>query len=488
MYRQILGYFPSVVIPALVSMVMIFAYTRLLSPAAFGAYTYVFSAALVVQTSLFYALPIALTRFYPRAETAGREAALLKEAYVLFYGLSAAVIVVFLGLALVVDLPDGFRIAAWLALPMMLLRAAVLLNQSVNRSANRMSRVNAIDCLHAVLGFGFGLAGVYLLGRGPETIIFGLLAAAAICACIDLPRLASPLRRAAGALNRRELMKLVDYAWPLVAAYATDIILQNSDRFLLGSLGGAEALGIYAVAYSLVERPTTILCVSITTATFSLILQVLEKQGREAARIQFGRNGIALLVVTLPACAGLALTADYVAATLVGPAFRQGVAALLPVISLAALARGFRGHFIDHAFHLSGRPLTMLWSYVPATILNIGLNLWAVPRYGMTGAAWTAVVCQAVTVAGGWALAERQFPVRVPMGQLVRCVLAVVPMSAALIMIRFPLNWFGLMAAVLMGAAIYGAAAFALDVGECRSLGWEMLRERLRGRVAVPTS
>ena len=118
----------------------------------------------------------------------------------------------------------------------------------------------------------------------------------------------------------------------------------------------------------------------------------------------------------------------------------------------------------------------------------LGLNLWAVPRYGMTGAAWTAVVCQAVTVAGGWALAERQFPVRVPMGQLVRCVLAVVPMSAALIMIRFPLNWFGLMAAVLMGAAIYGAAAFALDVGECRSLGWEMLHERLRGRVAVPTS
>ncbi len=468
-------------------MVMIYAYTRLLSPAAFGSYTYVFSAALVVQTSLFYALPIALTRFYPRAELDGREAGLLKEAYVLFYGLAAAVVVVFVGLTLAFDLPDGYRIAAWLALPMMLFRAVVQLNQAVNRSANCMGRVNTIDCLHAVLGFGFGLAGVYLLGRGSETIIFGLLIAAAICACIDLPRLVSPLRRAAGPLDRRQLMKLVDYAWPLVAAQATEIIMQNSDRFLLGSLGGAEALGIYAVAYSLVERPTTIICVSITTATFSLILQVLEKQGREAARIQFGRNGIALLVVTLPACAGLALTADYVAATLVGPAFRPGVAAILPVIALAALARGMRAHFVDHAFHLSGRPLTMLWSYVPATILNIALNLWAVPRYGMAGAAWTAVVCQAATVAGGWALAERQFPVRVPLGQLVRCLLAVVPMSVALIVIRFPLDWFGLMAAILMGAAVYAVSAFVLDVGECRSRGGEMLRGRLRGRVpALP--
>src|SRR5208282_4752228 len=83
--------------------------------------------------------------------------------------------------------------------------------------------------------------------------------------------------------------------------------------------------------------------------------KVLERQGREAARIQAGRNGVALLAVALPACAGLALTADYIAASLVGPAFRPGVAALIPIMSLAALARGVRAHFIDHASHLSGR-------------------------------------------------------------------------------------------------------------------------------------
>ena len=65
MYRQIIGYIPSNVIPAIVSIVMVYAYTRLLSPAAFGSYSYVFSAVLVLQTSLFYALPIAVTRFFP---------------------------------------------------------------------------------------------------------------------------------------------------------------------------------------------------------------------------------------------------------------------------------------------------------------------------------------------------------------------------------------------------------------------------------------
>jgi O-antigen/teichoic acid export membrane protein len=356
----------------------------------------------------------------------------------------------------------------------------VQLNQSVNRSANRMGRHNMIEGLHATLGFLLGLAALFVLGQGPESIILGLLIAAIICAGIDIRRLVAPFRAATGGFQRQELHQLLDYAWPLVAAQATEIIMQNGDRFLLGSLNGTEALGIFAVAYSLVERPTSLICLSITTATFPLVLQVLERQGKEAARLQAGRNGIALLAVALPACAGLALTASYLSAVLVGPAFRDGVAALIPIMCFATLIRGVRAHFVDHAFHLSGKPLSMLWSYGPATALNVLLNLWAVPHYGMFGAAWVSVICQIVAFCGSWYLANRQFPVWLPAGQVVRCVLAIVPMAAALILVRFPLDWRGLLAATLMGGAVYAASAIALDVGEVRSLGWSILRRRGR--------
>ena len=487
MYRQIIGYVPSNVIPAIVSVVMVYAYTRLLSPAAFGSYSYVFSAVLVLQTSLFYALPIAVMRFFPAAALADRQDGLLKEAYSVFYLMALATAAVCIGVGLMFNLPDEYRIAAWLALPMLLARSLVQLNQSVNRSANRMRRFNTIECLHALLGLGLGLAAMTILGRGAEAIIVGLLIAAVFCASIDLRLLVSPIRRTAGKMDRTELLRLVEYAWPLVAVAATAVILQSSDRFLIGSLAGAGALGIYAVAYNLVERPTTLICSSISTATFPLVVQVLENHGREAARLQSGRNGIALLVVTLPACAGLALTADYVAASLVGPAFRTGVAALLPIMSLTALARGLRAHFIDHAFHLSGRPLQMLWTYVPATVVNIALNLYVVPRYGMIGAAWTAFLCQGATVVGGWFLGASLFPVWLPLGQVVRCVLAVLPMAAALTWIRFPLNWFGLFDAIMLGGAVYLVTAIALDVGELRSIGRKALRRRFAPKLPAMT-
>lgn len=474
-------------IPAMVSVLMIYAYTRLLTPAAFGAYSYVFSAILVLQTSLFLALPIAVTRFFPAAVIADRRPGLLKEAYVVFYLMCLATVSVGVCASFLMPLPKQYTAAVWLALPTLLFRSLVQLNQSVNRSGNLMRRFNTIESLHAVLGFVLSLAALRIFGYGSEAIIIGLLAAAIVCSSCDIRLLAAPFRRNAGALDRAELLRLVEYAWPLVTVASTVVILQTSDRFMLGSLAGPEMLGIFAVAYSLVERPTTLICSSISTATFPYVVQVLEHKGREAARLQAGRNGIALLALMLPTCAGLALTADYIAASLVGSAFRPGVAALLPIMSFTALARGVRSHFIDHAFHLSGQPLRMLWTYGPATAVNVALNLYVIPRYGMLGAAWTAFLCQAGTVVVGWFLGRTLFPIWLPIGQLVRCFLAIVPMIAALTLIQLPMSWTGLAAAISLGAAVYAVGAIALDVGDVKSIICDVLRKRLNHKMPALT-
>jgi len=173
-------------------------------------------------------LPIAVMRFFPGAAREGRQDGLLKEAYVIFYGMCFAVIVIGVCAGLLIPLPEEYRFVAWLALPMLVFRSLVQLNQSVNRSGNLMRRYNTIECLHAVLGFGLGLSALYFLGYGPEAIVLGLLSAAVLCSAFDVGLLASPFRRNARALDRVQLVRLVEYAWPLVAVAATAVILQNS--------------------------------------------------------------------------------------------------------------------------------------------------------------------------------------------------------------------------------------------------------------------
>ena len=145
--------------------------------------------------------------------------------------------------------------------------------------------------------------------------------------------------------------------------------------------------------------------------------------------------------------------------------------------------RALRTHFIDHAFHLSGQPLMMLWTYGPAAALNIALNLYMVPRYGMFGAAWTAALCQTPIVVAGWFLGTSLFPIWLPAGQVMRVAVAVVPMIIGLTVIRFPLNWFGLFSAMALGAGPYVVTAILRDVGEIRSRGAGALRRWQRGRL-----
>ncbi|MDR3538960.1 MAG: oligosaccharide flippase family protein, partial [Acetobacteraceae bacterium] len=402
MFRQILFYLPANIVPAVCSFLLVFAYTRVLTPDAYGVYSLAFSAVLVAQTALFFALPIAITRFHPGAALADREAAFLKAAYTLFYAVAVSLV---LACALIlpwVGLAPPLHKAAWLALPLLMARAAVGMNQAVNRSANRMARFNTIECTHAVLGVAAGLSLVPVFGANAETVLIGLLIGAAVCAAADLRLLLLPLRRTTHRLDRETLQHLLRYAWPLVTVACTMCVLQLSDRFLLGWLGDAHMLGLYAVAYSLVERPTSLICSAISTATFPMAVQIMERDGREAGRIQAGKNGAVLLALALPACAGLALTAPQIAATLVGPAFRDGVTVLIPIMCVTSLLSGVRSHFIDHAFHLAGRSMTMLWSYAPAAVANVVLNLVLIPRYGMVGAAWTGLVCQGLAVVVGW--------------------------------------------------------------------------------------
>jgi hypothetical protein len=93
-----------------------------------------------------------------------------------------------------------------------------------------------------------------------------------------------------------------------------------------------------------------------------------------------------------------------------------------------------------------------------------------------------------LTVVGGWFLGTSLFPVWLPVWQVVRCILAIVPMGVALTLIRFPLNWYGLFASILLGGAVYIVSAVVLDVGEIRSLGRSALRRRLATKMPALTS
>ncbi len=484
MFRQILSYAPATVVPAVVSFLMIYVYTRLLTPVAYGDFSLVFSAILVVQTSVFFAIPMAVIRFYPEAMAQQRKEAFLSECYLLFYALTLLILVlVAVASACLLDtsaVRSGL-VRAGLGFLILIARSAVVLNQSANRMALRMGRFNTIECAHAVLGFGFGSLLVYWLGGNAEAVLLGLLIAATICMLADYKIMLLPFRYGWSKVDRKAMGRLIRFSMPLIAMDLTVCILALSDRFLLEMLGGAGALGIYTVAFNLVERPTTLIASAITTATFPISVQTLQDDGRDAGGRQVGRNAAALLAVMIPGCVGLAFTAPYLSAVMIGPEFRVGVAALIPIMCLTALFRGISSHVSDHAFHLAGRPTVALFIYAPAAAANIVFNILLIPAYGVFGAACSALACQAFAVVVGCAVGQRIFPIYWPLREITKIVVALVPMVIGLSLITFSVSWGGLSLAVCSSALVFSITALLLDVGGFGLVAMNLVRRRVHG-------
>jgi O-antigen/teichoic acid export membrane protein len=177
-----------------------------------------------------------------------------------------------------------------------------------------------------------------------------------------------------------------------------------------------------------------------------------------------------LISLVFPACVGIALAARPLAAVMVGPEFRDGVAHLLPIVSAAALLRGVAVHFLEHAFHLSRRSDHLLAIYVPITILNIVLNYMLLPRFGMISAAWVAVFSQLAIALADYHVGRRSFSFAFPFEDALKCALATGGMALALRFVVVGESWAGLGTMVAIGVTTYAVLALALDFAGLRQL------------------
>jgi O-antigen/teichoic acid export membrane protein len=83
---------------------------------------------------------------------------------------------------------------------------------------------------------------------------------------------------------------------------------------------------------------------------------------------------------------------------LFGPSFGDGYI-LIPIFSVGVLARASIGP-AETVLIMAGQQAISAWVYGAAFLLNVALNMWLTPRFGLVGAAWaTSISLIAETIA-----------------------------------------------------------------------------------------
>ena len=479
-WRGVIGYLPANVVQGVVGLLTIITFTRLLSPSQFGAYALGFSVMSLIHTCLFTWNEAAMARFWAGAAEKGQAPSQLATIYRLWLFLLPALAVA-AAVAVVWPITGDIRLAALAGLAAVLPKTLTKLAQERRRAAGEVRGSALLDIAQTLGGFLVG-AGLAWAGAGGAAPLMGAGVAAAVCAAVVA---GGEFGLAKG--GRFEPVRARSYAaygLPVSASLILALVLATTDRFLLAAFLDEAAVGVYHAGYSLANRTLDVAFIWLGAAGGPALIMALERGGASAMRDAARQQAAVMLLLTLPAAAGLALVAQPLAEILVGPALREGAATVTPWIAASAFLSGLTTYYFSQAFTLSRRTGRLLTAMaIPATA-NIVLNLLLIPKFGLQGALAATVASYALGLVMSVALARGPLALPIPWRTLAQAGSATLAM--VIVVSRLPAHG-GLAELALkasVGGAVYGALVVALDAGGLRSWGVQVMRAR-RTRLAA---
>jgi O-antigen/teichoic acid export membrane protein len=270
-----------------------------------------------------------------------------------------------------------------------LLANAVDLNW-VFLGAERMRAAAAADLAQQALI----AAGAFVLVREPEHLLrMPLIFLAGRAVGVGLLVVAAgrswgPIRPA---LDRALLRSLVPAALPFAGSAAVAVVLTYFDLVLVGLWMGTAEAGLYGAAYRILWLPTLLVVAYLTALRPSVARRAMA--GPASPFAMLGRSTPAVMATGIAASAAGILLAPALIDVLYGEAYRGAVAPLrLLLLSFALLVVSRHYRLVLVA---SGRQALDLKIMAAAAALNVALNVWLVPRFGLVGAAASNVASEA---------------------------------------------------------------------------------------------
>jgi len=452
---------PLQIAQALIGFGAIAAFTRLMSAEDFGRYALALSISMAAHTLVFTWAEAAAFRFFAAARAEKRLADHFATLLVLALTLGLVVLVITAGVLALVGLRDDIAALSLFASGAAVLRFLTKLGRESDRAALAFGRYAVLETVYLVIGFAVGVALLVMLDFGPAAPFAGLLAAGALVALVDLPRLMQQSRGGEPSVARA--VSYAGYGTPLALALAVDLAVQAIARMVLAGEAGTAPLGAYAAAFGL-ARALDVMFMGVSAAFAPLVFAAYEERGADAAR-DAARGGFVLLAaITTPASIGLALLSQPVATLMVGEALRAETAAVLPWLAIAGLMSGFSLYYWSEAFQLTRRTGQRALLMLAPGAVQLALTAWLTPSHGAVGAAIGASAGAGVGALLLALVGRRLLPLPLPLGPLARIAAATAFMALVVIALPAPHTTLGLLRSTALGAAAYAFAAIAFNV------------------------
>lgn len=438
------------------------AFTRLLDPAEYGVYVVGVSVGGFVSAVLFTWARYSAMRFQSEGDGVDVRATSLAA-----YGLSAAVApVAVAGVAYFSGLSPA-RAASALVFSLGL--SLFELGQELLKSRLQTRAYVLSSILRSVAAFGLCLVVAGLGGGG-----VGQLAMAAVAYFVAIAYSTPAIwTRPIAPIDLSKLKTFIRLGAPITISGFVFTFHNSLDRLFVAWSLGDSAAGLYGASADLIRQIILIPSSAVAAAAIPLAVRALSEGDEGAARLHLEESGELLLAILLPLSIGAAMTSPHLASFLLGPAFRETAATIMPILAFAWLFSSISNSYVHISFHLAKRPELTIAHGAATLAVNI-CSLWPLTAaFGLPGAAISLVLAEGIGLFVAFAMTRHAHPMPLLVGPLLRVISASAIMTLAVLAVETLLPGrsgasFTVMAA--SGAIAYAIAALWLDIAGARSL------------------
>ena len=237
-----------------------------------------------------------------------------------------------------------------------------------------------------LISAGLTLYLLTVLKKGVLAPIVGNLLSLMVTVIMILPIF---IKKSIFKLSRSTLIPPLKYAYPLLLAEYSNLLIQSGDRYVLRIFNSVSVVGLYTFGYQIAGILQTALVTPLKQALQPIVLK--QEEDPEAIRHFLRVGATYFYLIGCAACLLISLFSREILMLFARKEVFWGAWVIVPIITYSYVQHGL-GNFVGWGMGLMKKSFHISGTVLIAASVNIGLNFLFVPQWGMLGAAFATML------------------------------------------------------------------------------------------------
>lgn len=184
------------------------------------------------------------------------------------------------------------------------------------------------------------------------------------------------------------------FSLPLLIPQIMSWVLTLSDRFIIGLYYTPTQVGIYSASYNLAILVNHIILALFFTFT-PVFARLWNNKEYDKLRLYFKNTSNLLIGLGIPMTVGMSMLCDPILTLLATSEVGNASIQVIPFVALSYILFGLGGYGTEIFLYHKKSSTTGIFAAL-AAIINLGLNFWLIPHWGVLGAAISTLIAYTI--------------------------------------------------------------------------------------------